>query len=83
MGKLTIRLPDSLHRQLREMARKEGISTNQFITLAVAEKLSALTAEQEHVRERAGRAGREKYDAVLSRVPDRTPEERDALPFDD
>jgi predicted transcriptional regulator len=77
MSTLSLRLPDSLHEQLRELAQKEGISMNQFITLAVAEKMSALMAE-EYIQQRASRASREKYDAVLSRVRDHAPEEYDA-----
>jgi len=39
-------LPESLHKQLEELARREGVSINQFISTAVAEKLTALmTAE--------------------------------------
>lgn len=82
MSTLSLRLPDSLHEQLRELAQKEGISMNQFITLAVAEKMSALMAE-EYIQRRASRASREKYDAVLARVRERPPEEYDASPSDD
>jgi hypothetical protein len=82
MSTLSLRLPDSLHEQLRELAQKEGISMNQFITLAVAEKMSALMAE-EYIQQRASRASREKYDAVLSRVHDRAPEAYDTAMSDD
>ena len=34
MSKLTIRLPETLHKQIRKLATEEGISINQFITLA-------------------------------------------------
>ncbi|MCB0162394.1 MAG: toxin-antitoxin system HicB family antitoxin, partial [Caldilineaceae bacterium] len=42
MSSLNLRLPDSLHDQVRELARQDNVSINQFITLAVAEKVSAL-----------------------------------------
>ena len=46
MSTLSIRLPNSLHRQLKELSGKEGISINQFISSAVGEKMAALmTAE--------------------------------------
>ncbi len=45
---------------------------------ARAEKLAAVLTE-EYLRERAGRASREKFEAALSRVPDAEPEERDRL----
>ncbi len=44
MTALILRLPKSLHEQLREVAQEEGISINQFIMLAVAEKVAALSA---------------------------------------
>lgn len=78
MGTLSIRLPDSLHKKVKELARQEGISMNQFIALAVAEKMSALMTV-EHLKERAQRGSREKYEAVLAKVPDVEPEEYDRL----
>ncbi len=36
-GKFTVRVPRSLHRKLSEEARREGVSLNQFITVALAE----------------------------------------------
>ena len=60
------------------MARREGVSINQFVTLAVAEKMSALMTE-DYLAERAKRGSREKYEAVLAKVPDVEPEEYDRL----
>lgn len=36
-GKFTVRVPRSLHRKLSEEARREGVSLNQFVTVALAE----------------------------------------------
>jgi len=36
-GKFTVRMPRSLHRKLAEQARREGVSLNQFVTVALAE----------------------------------------------
>ena len=44
MSTLSVRLPESLHKRLKEMAEKEGVSINQFITLAVSEKVSNLSS---------------------------------------
>jgi len=68
MSNLSLRLPDSLHRQVRELAEREGISINQFISTAVAEKLSALMTE-DYLEQRAKRGSRERFLAVLSKVP--------------
>ena len=72
MSTLSLRLPDSLHKGVRELAKREGVSINQFITVAVAEKLSALLTE-EYLEERARRGNREKYEAALAQVPDVEP----------
>ena len=44
MSALNLRLPDSIHRHIREVAKKEGVSINQFISTAVTEKISAIMA---------------------------------------
>jgi len=38
----SLRLPSSMRRQADKFAQKEGISLNQFIMLAVAEKLTRM-----------------------------------------
>ena len=42
MSTLSLRLPESLHKRLAALAEREGISINQLITSAVAEKMAAL-----------------------------------------
>ena len=69
MSTLSLRLPDSLHRQVRLLARREGISINQLIASAAAEKVTALMTE-EYLTERSKRGSREKFEAVLATVPD-------------
>lgn len=79
MSALSLRLPESLHRKLSEVAAREGISINQLISSAVAEKMSALMTE-EYLNARARRASRRKFSAVLSRVPAAPPVTGDELP---
>jgi predicted transcriptional regulator len=78
MSALSLRLPDSLHKRLRELASREGISINQFIATAVAEKMAAILTE-DYLRVRAQRGSRVKYEAALAQVPDLEPEEPDRL----
>lgn len=78
MSALSLRLPKSLHEQLRELAREEGISVNQFVMLAVAEKVAAISTI-EYLEKRAERGGREKYLEILSKAADVEPEEFDKL----
>jgi hypothetical protein len=63
---------------VKELASREGISINQFVATAVAEKMSALMTE-EYLQERARRGSRERYEAALAEVPDVEPEEYDRL----
>jgi hypothetical protein len=78
MSTLSLRLPDSLHRRVKELAAEEGISINQFVATAVAEKMSALMTE-DYLQERAARGSRARYEEALSRVPDVEPDPRDRL----
>jgi len=79
MRLLIIRLPESLHRKLAEVAKSEGISINQLINSAVAEKMSALMTE-DYLQSRARRGSKRKFAAVLAKVPDVEPEESDRIP---
>lgn len=79
MSTLSLRLPESIHRRLGELAEREGISINQFINSAVAEKLAALMTE-EYLRERAERASAQRFDAVLAKLPDTAPAAGDEIP---
>ncbi len=79
MSAISLRLPDSLHKQVREIARREGISINQFASTAIAEKLAALMTE-EYLAERAGRGRRDAYLRALDEAPDIDPQDDDALP---
>ena len=78
MSTLSLRLPESLHNQLRRLAKHEGISINQIVASAAAERVAALMTEQ-YLEERARRGSREKFRAVLARVPDVPPLPEDAL----
>lgn len=79
MATLSLRLPESLHQKLAELARSEGVSLNQLISSAAAEKLASLMTE-EYLTKRAQRASKAKFNAALSRVPKAKPIEGDELP---
>lgn len=67
MSSISLRLPESLHRQARELAEREDISINQLTATALAEKMSALMAG-EYLAERAARGNRTAFDRVLKKV---------------
>ncbi len=79
MSTISLRLPESLHKAARNLAREENISINQLITLALAEKVSALAAE-DYIQKRGVRASRKKFLSALSKIPHSTPAEYDRLP---
>jgi uncharacterized protein (DUF1778 family) len=78
MSTISLRLPDSLHEQIRKLASADGISINQFIRTAAAEKLAALMTV-EYLEQRARRGTREKFEAALDRLPDVEPADEDKL----
>ncbi|NLV42484.1 MAG: toxin-antitoxin system HicB family antitoxin [Candidatus Hydrogenedentes bacterium] len=77
MSTISLRLPDSLHDEVRKLAARENVSINQLATLAIAEKVSALAAE-EYLARRAARADRKKFERAMSKVPDAPPDKGDA-----
>jgi hypothetical protein len=78
MSALNLRLPDSVHRHIKAIAKQDGVSINLFITSAVSEKISALTIET-YLEDRAKRAHKGAFKRVLDRVSRRTPLSGDEL----
>ncbi len=60
MSTLSLRLPESLHERARALAQQEGVSINQLIATALAEKISALDTVG-YLRDRAARGSREAF----------------------
>jgi len=78
MSTLSLRLPNSFHEEVKKLARREGISINQLMSTAVAEKLAALMTE-EHLEKRARRGSKQKFQKVLRKVRRIPPAEEDRL----
>ena len=78
MSTISLRISESLHKSVRETARREGVSINQLISTALAEKLSALMTE-EYLADRARRGSRKKFDKVMAKVQDTQPDPTDAI----
>jgi len=71
-------IPDSLMKQIRELAEREGVTVEQFISSAAAEKAAAwMTVE--YLRARAAHGDRQSFERALNHVPDVEPEESDKL----
>ena len=78
MSAISLRLPESLHKRVRELAKQEDVSINQFITTALAEKLAVLMTV-EYLEERGKRGSRRKFRRAISKVRDRKPDAADRL----
>lgn len=73
-----LRLPKSLKDAVEVASKRDGTSINQFVAMAVAEKISALeTAEFFTVRQQ--RADYEKFDALMSRAGGQAPIKGDVI----
>lgn len=69
MTALTIRLPNSIHESIKVLARRDGISVNQFIASAAAEKMASFQT-LEYLRSEAALGTREDFEKFLRLVPD-------------
>ena len=78
MSTISLRLPESIHKRVKEVAKREGISINQLINSALAEKISALLAS-EYLEARARRGSRRKFQKALSKIRDTEPGKKDGL----
>lgn len=62
-----LRVPPTLLAEARKAAESEGVALNQLITLALAEKVSAMRTE-EYFEERGRRADPARVNRILARV---------------
>ena len=68
MSALTIRIPESLHQNLKALVEREGITANQFIASAVAEKMASVLTLN-YLKSDAAQARRGDFEVFLDAVP--------------
>jgi hypothetical protein len=73
-----LKLPTSVKKAAVELAASDGVSLNQFIAAAVAEKVGSLRTAQDFLRERAGSAKPRDMLKYLRRAPKVAPNVEDA-----
>ena len=78
MTTLTIRLPNSVHESIKALARKDGISVNQFIASAASEKMASFQT-LDYLKREAALGKRSSFERFLSLVPDVPAQPRDEL----
>ena len=71
-----LRLPRSIRAGIERLSKQDGISINQFASIAVAEKLAIMQAET-YFAERIARADLEAFDQLMSRSGGQAPREED------
>ena len=74
-----LRLPESLMRKVRELAKADGVSINTWLMTATAQKIGAVETAEQFLKERA--AGRRAGDltGLLRRAADRPPIDGDEI----
>ncbi len=72
MTRIHLELPVSVHQHAKRLAKRDGVSLNQLISSALAEKMSVLEAAP-YFKARAKRASRKVYDDILAKAPARKP----------
>lgn len=73
MSVLTVDLPDSLHRKLKEIAKAEGVSLDELV-IEMVEKISASKTLEQIKQEASKRDTRKSFEKFLAAVPDIEPE---------
>lgn len=73
-----LRLPRSIKKAVERYAREDGVSMNQFMTTAVAEKLSALESAR-FFQDRYERMNLQKFDEIMFRKRGQPPREDDRI----
>ena len=73
-----LRLPRSVKAEVERRAKSEGVSVNQFVATAVAEKLAAMNTA-EFFAERRGRADFAAFDRLMGRTGGEPPHPADTI----
>lgn len=68
MVALTVRLPNSVHSKVKELAERDEISVNQFIASAVAEKMASVMTI-DYLKSEAATGRRTDFDDFMAMVP--------------
>ena len=74
-----LRLPRSLKQAVERLSKEDGTSINQFVAIAVAEKVSALQTAH-FFQDRKARADFKAFDRIMRRKGGQRPREGDEIP---
>ncbi|WP_105427703.1 toxin-antitoxin system HicB family antitoxin [Neorhizobium tomejilense] len=75
-----LKLPTSIKEAAARLAKEDGVSLNQWIASAVAQKVGVVETAAEFLKRRANGASGDRLLQILDEVPDNPPMEGDELP---
>jgi len=75
---LTIDLPPGVRNAVERLARESGVTPEQFLAAAAAEKVGVLSNEKDYLAERGARADLEWFDRFMARRGGEAPSPEDA-----
>ena len=75
-----LKLPSSIKNAAADLAKLDGVSLNQFIAAAVAEKVSTMRGAREFLQQRAGTAKPKDLMKYIRRAPKVAPAKSDERP---
>ena len=78
MSTLTVQLPDSVKKNIEELAAREGFSVSQFMASAAGEKLAVMLT-MDYLRREAAAGRRDDFEKYLAAVPHAQPQAGDEL----
>lgn len=81
MSKATypLKLPLSIKKAAQRLAKEDGVSLNQWIAVAVAEKVGVVETAAEFFQKRAGKATGQRLMEFLRKAPKVRPEPEDTI----
>jgi hypothetical protein len=84
MSKATypLKLPASIKAAAARLAKEDGVSLNQWIATAVAQKIGVVETAALFFRRRAGGATPDDLERILEKVPEVPPDPEDVIPPD-
>ena len=77
--KYPLHLPQSLKETAVRMAQEDGVSLNQWIVAAVAQKIGAVQTADNFLKRRAGKSAHGSLTRLLDHAPDVPPSPDDAM----
>ena len=79
MKTFQLRVPDSIHSQLKQLALQEGVSLNQLLVVAASNEV-VRSETRDFFRQAASAYNSDDFSAALSTIPDAIVEEGDEIP---